>query len=400
MKNIRIALSFVKKNIVPIVLIMLMMMVTIFLLISIYGEYRYITYTRDIIENSGLKNAVYFSHSIGHGNDYSPDKIKDFQNKLKNYSAVKNIINTVSAAVNYKPLNYSPAVVVYDQFMIENLKQPLKDGKWFSSETDPSKYEYPEIIIGGKYWNSVKSGDIIELEIYDQICKVEVIGTLGEPAFFPQFSTFGTSTGANELFKASPYVLYLNKNSFNIDLSTSFLNYTFFVNIKESASEAEKQELLDYLIQHGSYFTYEQLIEHTNAEIKELMQESFPFPLFLIAIATISMICVSAVAIQRSMREQSVYYLIGCSKKRSIAIMTITLLLFFGLPSLINIIGSIFFPNFLRADERRYAIEYIIDAGCIMPVIVYFVFIAVVLTLLPIIIYRKHSPLTFYRRNL
>jgi hypothetical protein len=400
MKNVKIAFSFIKKNIVPVFIIMLMMLVVIFLLISIYGQFKYITYTRDIFRSSGLKNSVYFSNSVDFSNEHFTEEMKKLQQKVKEFKATENIIITDSVTLKYdSPARYLNGVK-YDKTMIEDLEQPLKDGEWFHSETDPTKYEYPEVIIGGKDWNGVKTGDIIKLTYMDKVFQAKVIGTLGDTTFYPQFSSWGTSLGFNDLFSSSTFTLYLNVNSLNIELEENrYAGRISFIKIKEDASDTDKKELLDYLTANGNYYTYEQLMEQTDIEIEELMRESFPFPVFLILIATISMICISAVAVQRSMHEQSIYYLIGCSKKRSIVTMITTLLIFFGLPCLINIITAIFYPNFLRSD-RIYNIEYIIDASCIAPVIIYFIFIAAVLVFLPIIIYRKHSPLTFYRRNL
>ena len=400
MKNIKIAFTFIKKNIVPVFLITLMMLVVIFLLISIYGEYKYITYTRDIFRSSGLKNSVYFSSSVDFSDDNFDDEMKKVKQKIKDFKATESIIVTDSVSLVQESPDKFLYGVKYDKTMIENLKQPLKDGEWFHSETDPTKYEYPEVIIGGKEWIGVKAGDIIELTYKGKAFQAKVIGTLGDTVFYPQFNSWGTYLGVNDLFRSSTYILLLNVNSINIEFEEGiYTGHLSFIKFKDDASDTDKKELLDYLTANGSYYTYEQLMEHTDIQIEELMKEKFPFPVFLILIATISMICISAVAVQRSMHEQSIYYLIGCSKKRSIITMISTLLIFFGLPCLINIITSIFYPNFLRSD-RIYNIHYIIDASCIAPVIIYFIFIATVLVLLPIIIYRKHSPLTFYRRNL
>jgi len=174
---------------------------------------------------------------------------------------------------------------------------------------------------------------------------------MGDVAFIPSMGAAASKLTADELFESNANFVFLNINRFNSDVYENFninRNVNFIVDIKENATTAEKDEILNYLSRYGIYATYDEIIQNTNDAVDEEIRENFPLPVFLLLISTVSMICVSAVAIQRSMHEHSIYYLIGCSKKRSITTIILSLLLLFCIPCIMNLLLAFFWPNFLR----------------------------------------------------
>lgn len=383
---------------------MLIMLVTLFCLITFYGKYKFVTYSYDVFKNPALEDSVYFMSNFR--ND-APVTEEEFLSEVKGFTATNNIIIEESLTVDFK--DYWTKLLFYDDNFIKIFEQNLKKGEWLHTSDELTDTEYIEgIVVHNKMKKDVEIGDIISLKTNDQELKVKVIGITGDVTFLPYFGHSGTGVTTDDFFNFFNEIILLNKNciseeqyedcknnDFNVfnDLSN------FILSIKKDATESEKSQILDYLSQYGSYVTYDEIMEDTNDQISKQIKEMFPLPIFLLLVSTISMISVSAAAIHRSMREHSVYYLIGCSKRRSIATIITTLLIIFCIPTLINLILAIFFPNFLRTANIYY-IDYIINISCTVPVIIYLIIIAAILTFMPIAFYSKHSPLSFYRRNL
>jgi hypothetical protein len=84
MKSLIVINSFLRKNIVPIFIVMLTMTTSLFILVTVFGEYKYITQARDIYEDAGLEDAVYFTFNYGlsesdKGNTYKArEKLHEF----------------------------------------------------------------------------------------------------------------------------------------------------------------------------------------------------------------------------------------------------------------------------------------------------------------------------------
>ena len=60
MKLCILCFSFIRKNIFPILITVTMLTVAMFILTTFVGEYHYMSYTRDVLNESELQNGVYF----------------------------------------------------------------------------------------------------------------------------------------------------------------------------------------------------------------------------------------------------------------------------------------------------------------------------------------------------
>ena len=60
MKAFTVCYSFIKNNILPIVITVLMLTVAMFILSTFIGEYNYISYTRNVMLNEKLEGGAYF----------------------------------------------------------------------------------------------------------------------------------------------------------------------------------------------------------------------------------------------------------------------------------------------------------------------------------------------------
>lgn len=371
------------------------MTVALFLTVSMYGQYKYFTATKDFYIKANLKDDIFFSlsHDYKFLDDYD-DTVKDINTKLSSFSGFDKIVKYEITNVYYNSI--CGTAFYYNKDMINLFKPHIKQGRWLSSDS-----KITEVVLDYSIFPEIMIGDTIN---FDNGITAKLVGRLEDIHIYPNFSNYGTPFTSNHLFEISnnSNQIYISKDSINEDIYNSInINSpisNFFVCFKENATPTEKNEVISYLQFYGSCIDYDTIINNSNNYIDEWVRIAFPFPLFVITILTLSIICVSAVIIKRSMNEQSKYFLIGCTKKRSIATIISTLSILFSIPCIINIICAVFFPTFLRLSNQNN--NYILDISCVYPVFIYLLFIVAILTIMPIAFYHKHSPLSFYRKNL
>lgn len=392
MKSLIVIYSFIKKNIIPMLFILLTTTVTLFLLVTVYGKYQYITQARDIYRDSGLEDSIYFSANFSFIESGDADSRTESREVLSEFTAFKDTLN-----IDYSSDGYNNAYInsfYYDDTMIESFRLKTVSGRWLSSSSSET-----EAVIGGTTWNGVNVGDTITL---GSGLKVRVVGIMGEVALQPYFGGSSTTFTAKEMFQACGNCIFLNKSSIPqtlLDAAYLQQHFNYFVRFNESASQAEKDKVIAHLETYGQCHTYDEIMKNTNAQVKQEAKELFPLPIFLLLVSTISLISICALAIRRSMNEHSKFFLFGCSKKRSVILIASSLFVLFSIPCLINIYLVLFNPSFLRYDSVVLS-EIIVDEACVLPIFLYLIAILIITTLVPIIFYKKYSPLDFYRRNL
>lgn len=391
MKSLIVIKSFLRKNIVPIFIVMLTMTISLFLLVTVYGEYKYITQARDIYEDAGLEDDVYFTFNYGlKENDInSPYKSRE---KLYEFKAFNYTLDMYSSADSYNENIFN--IKYYSNAMINSFKLKTVSGRWLSSTSGKL-----EAVIGGTLWDGVNIGDKLTLS---NGLTVEIVGILGKAVLQPNFTSSSSKFSATNLFKASENLMILNMSAIDsqkLQEISPQLYFNYFVVFKENASQEEKDLLVSYLETYGHCITYDEIIKNSNAEILQQAKELFPLPIFLLIVSTVALISICSLAIKRSMSEHSKFFLIGCSKKRSVVLITASLTLIFSIPCLLNIILTLYFPSFLRYDNIMIE-KLIINSECVYPIILYMLLILLITTFIPIILYKNYSPLDFYRRNL
>lgn len=395
MKTFILCQSFIRKNILPIFITILMLTVSMFVLATFYGEYRYAAYTRDVMLRSDYDDGVYFMlNSQGDPNSTKSLSSK-MQNEILEFTACAHILNYTSFVEENDHAFFN--VNLFDKHMRKGFKLSVTEGRWLSENP-----EYTEAVIGGSYRGHTKIGDTITLK---NGITAKVVGKMDDMVIYPSFSSSGNADfPANSLFRVNDTNIFLTEETIPAELYENISNLrrekNFYVVFREDASESERAELIAFLESNGMIASYEKIIQDSNAFIKDWIAGAFPLPVFLIIISTMSIICICAVIVKRSMPEYSKYYLMGCSKRKGIALIASPMALLFSTPCVLNLISVLWMPHFLRAGKRTGAINYLLGVDAAIPILIYLVLIMSILYIIPVLFYRKHSPLTFYRRNL
>lgn len=395
MKTLTLCFSLIKRHLLSICIACAILTVGIFLLITMYGQYRYMEYTLDVFTASDLQQDVYFIN-IARTHDREIDdanakRVRDAVVQLEGVSDVITYETTVQGWGRYAlNVHYMPKI------LRNHFKLRVPDGTWFSD--DPTE---TEAVIGGEVWDGVEVGDRITLE---NGINAKVVGFIGKSAVYPDFN-YGTNSAfpSYYLFKKTDTIIFLSAETIDpaqiADGNRGGLK-NFFVVFEEDVTAAERDAVIRYLEANGNVRNYAQIVEATEEDIANIVTEQFPLPLFLLAIATVNMICICAVIIKRSLPDMAKYYLMGCTKARFTGCVAVSLSAVFSVPAVLNVILAVWFPDFIREEWNRGRMAYLLDAGCIFPVIVYVCLLVGILSLMPILFYRKHSPLELYRRNL
>lgn len=392
MKTVYICYSFIKKNLIPIIITMLMLTVAMFILSTFIGEYNYTSYTKNVISNDKLANGVYFMPFYEDEADFQDNT--ELKNEILQYSAYSHILSYDNFAVD---LNNSVAnVMIYNKEMRESFKLHTDEGRWLSD--DPM---FTEAVIGGVTWGNTKVGDTITL---DNNITATVVGIIGDSVVYPSFNVSSNSVqDSSILFRVNDSMVFLTGETIpqeKLEKYSLSSGRNLYVIFNDDATADEKEQLMSFLESKGVVAAYEKIIDDSNEAIDSWVATALPLPLFLLIIATINIISISTVIVKRTMPEYSRYYLIGCTKRKGIGLIAMPLSIIFVIPCIVNIISIACCPNLFRAGNRTGAITYLFKANTVIPLIIYLALIVVILTVIPTVFYKKYSPLLFYRSNL
>lgn len=392
MKAFTVCYSFIKNNILPIVITVLMLTVAMFILSTFIGEYNYISYTRSVMLNEKLEGGAYFMPY--HEGGVSYEETNELKNEIMQFEGCSHIlsINKFAVEMNKSVVN----VMLYDKHMRESFKLHTDKGRWLSD--DPTQ---TEAVIGGVTWGGTKVGDTITI---DNNITATVVGIIGDNVVYPAFSSGSNSVqDSNLLFGVNDTIVFLTHETIPQEKLEKYSisgRRNLYVIFDDDASDAEKKALTAFLESKGSLATHEKIINDSNETISSWVATALPLPLFLIVIATVNIISISTVITKRTMPEYSRYYLIGCTKRKGILLVAMPLGIIFSIPCVLNIISITCCPNFLRAGQRTGAITYLFDLSNVIPLFIYLILIIGILTIIPMMFYKKYSPLLFYRSNL
>lgn len=394
MKSLILIHSFLRKNIVPILIIIAVMSVSLFFLVPAYGSYRFVTAVRDMYVDAGFENVVYFMYSFDSSKEDPFDAMNNgCREEISSLAACEEIIEPYSSygycddqCINTK---------LYSDTLIKSFPLDVDKGRWLRPDSD----RLEAVVCNYDNFDNVRVGDTLTLK---EGVDATVVGVLEGKFYLPYFGHGGTSTSADSLFNTEEYFAIVNmkalsENDLNEISPRRGMNY--YVRVSSSATEAEKAELLEKLSAYGRYEDYDSIMKFTNARVEKRLRELLPLPVFLLIITSVLTVCITALTIKKSMSEFSCYFLIGCSKQKSFMLISSALSAVFSIPCLINAASVIFFPSFLRGDHGVFSGEYI-NGDCIIPIIIFFFVNVFITIIIPLIYYRRFSPLDFHRRNI
>ncbi len=398
MKHLKLAFSFLKRNLVPMLLLMGTLTAVLFILLSVWSQYLYTAYTKSFFErNDEMRSSYYCTFSVSE---------KDARECRQALLADLREMEGFGKAVSYDSIRTEYSMGEYvqisaylmDDDTLNALPLLVSEGRWLSADSTEL-----EVVLSGEALQNAKIGE--KLVLFDGI-EARVVGRT-ENNIVPFFNLVGEADNADLLFENQDVPIFLlNADALPTEYRQQIIASLrtrpgFLLCFDQNATVEQKQSMLGRITEDGGIATSAKyIIQGSNEKIRTWLLESVPMPAFLLVIATISLLSVSAVVVKRSMGEHSKYYLLGCTKTRTMATLSLTLGSNFIIPFLINFILAEYFPTFLRTRTEWELTYAIVNVYSYLPLVVYLLLIGTVFAVMPILFYRKYSPLSFYRRNL
>ena len=369
---------------------------------GLIGEYRYITHSEYILSSNSLTGSDYFmsdAYSLDIADDFK-DKTQRQKEDISRLEGVKGIADTSKIPVEFRSsivnLNF------YNEYMMESFQNILTEGKWF--EHSEESEVYVEAILSGAIFNDISVGSEIDLLIpnTDTIIPVKAVGKIDYPWYAPDYNTISEDISADK-FLVQANVVIIEDNKYNRELlpdgcTPKSLGLSYFVLYKDSCTPQQKQAVRDHMSRIGTYKTYDEIFDNTHKKVQKEMIDKLVTPCFLLVISTILLISIAVMTTHKKLRDHAIYYLCGCSRKKSFLYLTVGISVPVLIAVVLNTIYEVIQIKNLMSGSAAYA-GSIVDQYNIIIGIIYCVVTIAVAMVLPFIIFSSNSPVDIYRRN-
>ena len=369
---------------------------------GLIGEYRYITHSEYILSSNSLTGSDYFmsdAYSLDIADDFK-DKTQRQKEDISRLEGVKGIADTSKIPVEFRSsivnLNF------YNEYMMESFLNILTEGKWF--EHSEESEVCVEAILSGAIFNDISVGSEIDLLIpnTDTIIPVKAVGKIDYPWYAPDYNTISEDISADK-FLVQANVVIIEDNKYNRELlpdgcTPKSLGLSYFVLYKDSCTPQQKQAVRDHMSRIGTYKTYDEIFDNTHKKVQKEMIDKLVTPCFLLVISTILLISIAVMTTHKKLRDHAIYYLCGCSRKKSFLYLTVGISVPVLIAVVLNTIYEVIQIKNLMSGSAAYA-GSIVDQYNIIIGIIYCVVTIAVAMVLPFIIFSSNSPVDIYRRN-
>ena len=406
-KRIALWLDYYHGNVFSVLLLIFVMGVALLSVTYAVGYYRFLHYTKELYQNAGLENSIYFMmmpHYQKNPIEKAPE-IRKIMESVASMPGVKAVVNPSGCSAAFHGVGTS--INVYDTFMMEAFAYKLSNGRWF--DRGQSRGDgLPQVVLGGTLYSNVKPGDVIGLDIQNpetgeqEQIQVYVIGKLKDPSYTLQLGRAGTDITTNGFLQISDVVIFSEEDeNFPPVLRSPGLLYSManaFVVFKEGAAEEEKATCYTYLERYGYYHTYDEIMQKTEEYIQDQIRRRGMLPFFLLFVATMSLISVSVLLVYKKMEAHSIYYLCGCSRRRSFLLMVAGVAGIACVAGILNIAVILCYPYLYNHGLMDLG-SVLIDERSILYIVAYLAAVCLIATVLPYLVFRKSSSIDFYRRK-
>ncbi len=411
MKKLNLLISSFSQNIISSIILIVILVVATLSVQDIISQYRYINYSKYIIENKYLQNSDYFMIDP-EVLATDPNELLEYTNSLKKEIEKMDGIKGVADITYHGVLEYVSSEKIaginyqfYNEHMTNAFSNQLSEGHWFGENKNP---DIPDVVVGGAAFNEVEVGSIIQISLIgnsdkNAAHKVHVIGKIGYPWYSADYNAISNNISTKDFLTAADMMIFEdtkeNRTLFETysELAPS-LSFSYFVLYDDNCTEEQKQACRDYYNTVGSYLSYDTILENTEKNIHDELMEKMVLPVFLLIIATITLISISTLNTYKKLRDHSIYYLCGCSRRKSFMYLFVEISMVAIIATAIDIFYISIQINGLHNGTISYS-NTIIDYWNIIFAIIYCIITMLITTILPFIIYKKNTPLEIYRRN-
>lgn len=403
-KRVAILFEFYRKNLLAVLLLLVLMSASLFYLVDFLGYLGYQTYSLDMIEDLGFRDGVYAMPGDGF-DDAIENRTPAYDAFVaEDFSAVDYVVNPSVAYALWEQDHIN--VVICDEGFRQRFDFADR-GAWFTQRADDPS-EPVEVVVGGFEFSSISLGDTLLFSCLSEDgsrskVPVKVVGKDVEPTMNFGLGTVSAEIAAEDIIQNVNNIVYMTEEGarrfFGQDHFARSNN--FLVLFRADAAQKEKEEVMSFLSQVGSYTTLDEIKATSEDRIAEKIRADLPQPLFMLMVSVFAMIAVSVLLTNKQMQDYRVYYLVGYSRRRSFG-NTFTAICGIGLAAGgINLLYLGYlnhsFQTLKNADISRYY-HYLVMNNSAWYILL-FVMVAVFLSvLIPFAILKRTSVIELYRR--
>lgn len=417
MKHLILIAHLYLKNIFSVLFLVILTTVSTVSMVLAIAQLRYLTETENLYKNSSLVDDVYFSINANDSSEFS-EKMK-IREQIKNIDGVKDITEIVEDSLLREPrlVGNDLSYMVFSDEFVYKFHPRVSEGEWLNKIGDCPSGTIPAVAYGREF-DGVNVGDTITYYIIPSSNDEDgsgflprnfyIVGKINSDDFIPQFSHSGTFITADEFLTqingAGRLIVRnddLTKKQLLEPVSyTAIYSDNMFIDFEDNLSDEQREKCIEELRQYGSVFTPETIIAKTKEQNAIKLKKVLPTPLFTFAIATIAFFSLSVLFVYRKIEETNIYYLVGCTKFRNLAHISLgifgiilpALLVSFAITAWYPVFKTFFYENFAvyNALFDNYSYLYIVG---------YLLLMLVISIVLPLIISGRASPLEMYRRK-
>lgn len=408
MKHLRLIFGFYHKSILSTIMVTTIMTLTLLIFSLTVGQYRYLTYTRDLFEGANLQNSVYFMPAFSLRDLAStvagqPPKY-DVTDKIRDMKGVDSVMTTAELTGSYQGHNLT--VVMLDDATLQSFRPLVASGEWLDRSVSGSQSPpVCDAVVGNHYFNHAGVGDRLNVTIYDRNGQkhplaVNIKGKLNFPSIIPEFDNGGTNVEADFFFNKGDVVVVRRTAALEEMLDGNYMvnvSPCCFVNFSPDATKMEKSDCLDFLNSRGRTSDYSRILKNTNAAVNEKFATTMPVPGFFLVISVISLMSVSVLYTYKKMNELAIDYLCGCSRRRGFLYIAAGVGFMSAAAVTINLL-IIANRQFLSEHTPIQFGNAVFDGRSYLILLAYMAVTLLLSLPLPFYVFAKSSPIEAYRR--
>ncbi len=389
--------SIYKGNRVPCILLAFIMTVALLVATIAFGHYRYFTYSRDVYEGSGLENAYYVAHFA----DPTPDQ-EAMDRELAETRQLPGVEAVLyDTAVNGFTIDGQLwGIMLLSDSVCDAFPLDLYSGRSFS-ETGLTADGALEIVDASGLFSDIALGGSFSLNYGGTPVRAGLTGRIRYPYFHINFGSSGDVAADNFLSaqtailaKDTPQTRALLEEAGDVYYRTSVNYFVVF------SDDATRQEIDRYLEEAGKscyILSYSEILDETNRRVDENLRLCFPLPVFLLILSTVSLFSISVIVIYRKATENAVWYLCGCSKRKSLLLIFACIGLCGAVAAALNAVFILLFP--LLGDKGLLPIERIyLDGWSFLFIAGYLLLTLLIVFVTSVLLQRRTSPIQLLRR--
>ncbi len=397
MRNIKLILMFYKRSILASLTLFVLLTVTVYSLMEVVATYSHIIYTKNMFENSDLKNSAYFSSSAFDDAVMSDEEV-DIELLVSDIRASLEEIPAVSATISTKGFSVISDDIynfmICDSILIERIPLSLRSGDWTAENIGDA---VPVVISNNAIAKNIGERFTV------QGCEFIVTGVMGGSGYLPSFSTGSDSIYTDDILEKFPLIVIEDTEENRGKLENNFEYYSHFTSphmlvlFDRDSTEQQRDTAIVEIEKQGYVNSYEEIIENTNIRIEQQIRSLLSTPVFLSIISLMSFLSVSVIFVMNKHKEYAVYYLAGSSKRRTIAITSVCIGFIGLLAYLVNLLYiAVYF--YFAGMGRLMSTTVNYDNSILLFGVLYLILVVILAVFIPWLMLRKTSPLEIYRR--